>query len=462
MEYRLGNCSVRTDERTLRCRDELVALPPKAVDALLMLASRQGDVVSKDALMDALWGTDAAGEANLTQNIYRLRKVLQRHAPMVRVQTVPRRGYRLTVDAAPNIDATPSFSARARRLWLVGAAILGCVIIAASVVALRFQSKLNKAAPPSYAQGYYYWSTSKSIADVRKSLPYFKRAIVEGPSSALGYAGLADAHLSLALRDTTNEQSIQDVRAGMQAARKAISVDPSSSEAHAAFGQGHALFGNPSIAEHELAHAVRLDPDSVEARTWYGELLMDQGRIAAATIQFRVALRENSTWTEAGDDLALLAYLRRAYSQAIAYADQSLAQEPNDTFAPFTLALAEAGGGRRQLAERQLQAYAHSRSRNAVLGTDALLTLLYAEDQNTALARSEASLTKRALQRLGVVSDPSTIISIAATLERQHQSDAAFAWLARVDRASRRLYASDPRLDLVRTDRRFAPWARGA
>lgn len=224
-------------------------------------------------------------------------------------------------------------------VWLAGAAFLVCIIIFASLVGRRFQSTPSKAEPPSYAQGYYYWSTSRSTADVRKSIPYFNRAIAEQPDSALGYAGLADAHLSLALRDTTSEQSIQDVRAGMLAARKAISVDPSSSQAHAAFGQGHALFGDPKIAEQELARAVALDPDSVEARTWYGELLMGQGRTAAATMQFRAALRENTTWTEAGDNLALLAYLRRAYSQAIAHADQSLAQEPRDSVALFTLAL---------------------------------------------------------------------------------------------------------------------------
>ncbi len=94
----------------------------------------------------------------------------------------------------------------------------------------------------------------------------------------------------------------------------------------------------------------------------------------------------------------------------------------------------------------------------AALRARALLTLFYLQDGKAAEASREFLAAKRALQAIGGVSNPSTIISIAATLAFQHQADTAFAWLARVDPDSRRLFSEDARLDALRKDHRFAHW----
>lgn len=74
---------------------EPVALTPKAVETLSVLALRAGEVVSKDELLAAVWPDTHVEEATLTQNVYTLRKTLGALAPDLElIETVPRRGYR--------------------------------------------------------------------------------------------------------------------------------------------------------------------------------------------------------------------------------------------------------------------------------------------------------------------------------------------------------------------------------
>jgi len=412
-----------------------------------MLAAHQGDVCSKEQLLSTVWprGVD---EANLTQTIYRLRRTLAARDKSVVLETVPRRGYRLTINGHRRIQL--------RRLFAAGLVVAAIASIAVALV-IRGIPKADAIAP-SYVAGYYLWSTARSIADVRKSIALFQNAIAEEPKNALGYAGLADAYLSLAMRDADLKQSAADARTGMEAARKAIAIGPSSSEAHAAYGQGQVYFGDARLGERELQRAVQLDPESAEARTWYGELLMSQGKINASIIQLRAAFAANSMSTVAGDDLALLSYLRRDFSDAVAYAKQSLTQAPDDTQAMFVLALTEGQLHKLQAAERTLQQLSGLKNSTAALRARALLSLFYLEDGKPKQAGRESLAAKRTLQNIGIVNNPSTIISIAAALALQRQADTAFAWLGRIDPFTRRLFADDARLDLLRKDHRFSRW----
>ncbi len=72
-----------------------VSIKPKVVETLVALIERRGEVIGKDELMNRLWPDSFVGEANLSQNIYLLRKTLGNCAggqPMI--ETFWRRGYR--------------------------------------------------------------------------------------------------------------------------------------------------------------------------------------------------------------------------------------------------------------------------------------------------------------------------------------------------------------------------------
>ncbi len=73
---------------------ELVPLAPKAVELLFVLIQRKGQILSKDELLDTLWGNSFVEEANLSQTIFVLRKALGENTKKPRfILTAPNRGY---------------------------------------------------------------------------------------------------------------------------------------------------------------------------------------------------------------------------------------------------------------------------------------------------------------------------------------------------------------------------------
>lgn len=75
--------------------DEEISLAPKAVQTLLTLIERRGEIISKDELMKTIWNDSIVEEANLTQYVHVLRKTLGETAngkPLI--ETLRRRGYR--------------------------------------------------------------------------------------------------------------------------------------------------------------------------------------------------------------------------------------------------------------------------------------------------------------------------------------------------------------------------------
>ena len=101
--YEFGPFRIDTRNRQLLRENEVVPLKAKAVDTLLLLIENRGDVVEKDELMQRLWPDSFVEEANLTQNIYTLRKALGGDY----IQTVPRRGYRFVADVREADDVPP-------------------------------------------------------------------------------------------------------------------------------------------------------------------------------------------------------------------------------------------------------------------------------------------------------------------------------------------------------------------
>jgi len=111
--YEFGPFRLDPLKRLLR-RDggEVVSLPPKAFDTLLALIEKRGEILEKDALMQALWPDSFVEEANLTVKISQLRKALgeqpQEHQYIV---TVPGRGYRFVAEVrtlSENVVGEPS------------------------------------------------------------------------------------------------------------------------------------------------------------------------------------------------------------------------------------------------------------------------------------------------------------------------------------------------------------------
>lgn len=92
--YEFGPYRLDTVARSLECRGEIIALPPKAVEVLAQLVKRPGEVVGKKDLMATVWAETFVEEANLNQMVFLLRRALQANHGDEYITTVPRRGYR--------------------------------------------------------------------------------------------------------------------------------------------------------------------------------------------------------------------------------------------------------------------------------------------------------------------------------------------------------------------------------
>jgi TolB-like protein/DNA-binding winged helix-turn-helix (wHTH) protein/Tfp pilus assembly protein PilF len=100
--YEFGEYRIALEDRLLQRGDELVSLPPKAVELLFVLLKSGGRVLTKDELMSLVWADSFVEESNLTQNIFLLRKVLSdgKNGDGKFIETIPRRGYRFTADVS--------------------------------------------------------------------------------------------------------------------------------------------------------------------------------------------------------------------------------------------------------------------------------------------------------------------------------------------------------------------------
>jgi TolB-like protein/DNA-binding winged helix-turn-helix (wHTH) protein/TPR repeat protein len=99
--YRFGRLVLDPRRRTLVRGDLSVVLTPKAFDVLSFLVRNPNRLVTKDELLQAVWGDTFVEEGNLTQYISHLRKALGGNSEGTRfIVTIPGKGYQFTADVA--------------------------------------------------------------------------------------------------------------------------------------------------------------------------------------------------------------------------------------------------------------------------------------------------------------------------------------------------------------------------
>src|SRR5215831_6142010 len=93
--YEFGPFRVDPNKEILLRAGEPVSLTPKTFQVLLVLLRHQREVVTKEDLMKAVWPDTFVEEANLSRNIFMLRRALGESPQDQYILTVPGRGYRL-------------------------------------------------------------------------------------------------------------------------------------------------------------------------------------------------------------------------------------------------------------------------------------------------------------------------------------------------------------------------------
>jgi DNA-binding winged helix-turn-helix (wHTH) protein/TolB-like protein/tetratricopeptide (TPR) repeat protein len=132
-DFRLGDWVVQPGQCRLSRAGRTIHVRAKVMDLLTYLAAHPGEVLSKDRLLDEVWGSQAVSESALTRTVTELRQALgdSADAPEL-LETIPKRGYRLIGSVAP-VEGTPGLVAlvpRPRtRSRLKLAAALGAAVL---------------------------------------------------------------------------------------------------------------------------------------------------------------------------------------------------------------------------------------------------------------------------------------------------------------------------------------------
>jgi TolB-like protein/Tfp pilus assembly protein PilF len=117
--YEFGPFRLDLKQRLLLHEGRPVSLAPKVFETLLLLVERGGSVIGKSEMMSELWPDRYVEEANLTQNIFTLRKALgESESKDQYIETVPKRGYRFVMpvkEVRQEIDDSAPEAAREAR-----------------------------------------------------------------------------------------------------------------------------------------------------------------------------------------------------------------------------------------------------------------------------------------------------------------------------------------------------------
>jgi DNA-binding winged helix-turn-helix (wHTH) protein/Flp pilus assembly protein TadD len=326
----------RLDFRTrlLTCDAEVVPLGPKVIETLMVLVSRPGELVTKAELMEALWPDRFVEEANLSQNVYRLRRAMAAGGIRDAIETLPGRGYRFraSVRTCAGQEDVRDLRTAIRRAFRVVTALAGAAAFVLAIVPqANALDRLSPASRQAYRLGLYHLNLRSDVTHARRALHYFQDVVAHDPRSALGYAGVADADLSIF--DWECDSSVRRcpslARSALQNAQRAVRLDGRSAEAHTALAMSINEFRTDDrAAEREFETAIALDPSYALAHHWYGNLLTVQGRYDEATHQHLVAVSLEPASPATYSWLAEDAFLSRRYAQAISYAQQAETLSP--------------------------------------------------------------------------------------------------------------------------------------
>ncbi len=178
----------------------------------------------------------------------------------------------------------------------------------------------NEQAFREYLQGRYYF-TMRSRDGLSQAVSHFERAADLDPSYAAAYAGLADSNNLLVFYGWSPYR--EGVIKAMTAAQTALELDPHSPEGHAAMAYAQFFWKHDwDGASENFKEAMRLDPESVQVRHWYGLYLVATGDYPSARRQIDFARKLNPYSRSLLIGSAYINFLGHDYDAAIAECDE--------------------------------------------------------------------------------------------------------------------------------------------
>ena len=313
-------------------------------------------------------------------------------------------------------------------------------------------ASLNSEAYQLYLRGHFHWNR-RSPEEFRKAIAFFQQAITVEPDYALAFTGLANCYSLLPIYDRLS-RATETMPQARTAILKALAIDDGLAEAHASLGLILALFDFEWVAaERQYQRAIELSPNSPVPHQWYGELLVNTGRLDAGLAEGRRAVDLDPLSQVANLALGIQLNSARRYDEAIAQLQKTLTLGRN--FADTNYFLFEAYANR-GLHQEAVAAYARQKQLDGEPATEvAAFKEVFARESWPGFLQ----LRIRSLEAQGQP-DCDELASFHA---RVGDLDRAFSWLEKsyAGRSARLTHLKvDARYDNLRADARFADMLR--
>jgi DNA-binding winged helix-turn-helix (wHTH) protein/tetratricopeptide (TPR) repeat protein len=461
--YRFGPFRLEKEPLLLRVGDAALPLGPKVVETLLALIEHPGQVLSKAELLSRVWPEGYVEEANLSQNIYVIRKTLRGYWDRSPIETVPRRGYRFTAPVVGDdlpATAPPLEHNRPRRRLLLAGGLAAALVLAVGVGMAHIATSrpsgtvavLSPAGARLFAMGRYYWN-QRTQSSVEKSMRYFEAVTRTDPHDARGYAGLASA---AAIEGDYGYGSLPKRvwfdRTAMYA-KHALELDPVSAPALSALGLAQDDEGHYGAGQADYRRAIAADPQYAPAHQWYGASLLRDGHRSQAYEELQKAANLDPESVAAVDWLAQAAYMARRYHDALSYARQALDLSPERYQVYDTIGMVYEALGDYRKAIDAYETLARSCASCRIQAAP-LLAHAYAASHDNALALAQLHLARIGLAKQTI--DPEDMVTALVAMGRR--TEALRILHNPKDVPFPAVIAIDPRMDIVRGDRRFKPY----
>lgn len=115
MQFLFADCLLDPDRRELMRGSEPIAIGPQVFDVLVYLIQNRERVVSKDALLNSVWGGRIVSESTMTSHINAVRHAIGDNGEDQRlIRTIARKGFRFIAEVreTPSTDDIKSLNAR--------------------------------------------------------------------------------------------------------------------------------------------------------------------------------------------------------------------------------------------------------------------------------------------------------------------------------------------------------------
>lgn len=423
----------------------------------LMLLDAGGQVVTRDALFEAGWGSAVVGDDSLNRVINRIRRIAAETGPgLFEIETVPRTGYRVTSDTLDLGDLRPVAEdkpAVSRRLVIGSAAAAG--IAAAGGFGLWWA---NRAQAEEKLDTLLRQSERAFLFDDRdRALRQARAAVRLRPDSARAQGLLA--YLLIGDPDQPSSGGADgDALSGEDNLRRALELDPN--EPHARLAQIVTQRSVLDLAEHEdrLLEILATAPNNLSAMRSLWGLYQSAGlsRRSAALIDKGLALEPLVPATNY--PRAQLLWILGHNAEADRVIDRAMAQWPWHRFVRFARFTIYAFTDRARAADAMLAssktAPQNFTPEGIALWRKSLVALQDRSAANVAMALKANVEAAKAMPSLS----SQAVLALSALGEVDAAFEVANGFLVYREAVARREAGPRARLPARSTAWRFTPW----